>query len=200
MSLPDALSSTIFPISDQRSLAETLMLETSLSPDQVRHMVQVYKHFLVLQADDPGLVAPQLVGLVAWLHRRDAAAWAEFCAAWPLAVTLPALPGSPRHIRESEPARMAYIARFGVVPHPRVWPDPRRRRLHGLFVGALIAGIAVQLVVVKMAIPAAPSIVAGIIILQISALIIASRLAPWQVYSSSRRFAPPSRWFDIPQD
>lgn len=182
------------------SLAVALARETSLSSDQIRHMVQTYQRFLVLQADDPGLIPPRLVGLAAWVHRRDAAAWAEFCAAWPPAATLPALPAAPARIQESEPARIAYIARFGAPPHPRVWPDPRRMRLRALALGVVIAGIAVLIAVIKLAAPAVEIISLGIFVLLSSAMALASCLAPWQVYSRSHRFAPPTRWFDMPQD
>ena len=57
-----------------QTLAETLAAETTLTPDQAAQVVLAYRQFLALQATDPSLLPPQLIGLAAWRHRRDAEA------------------------------------------------------------------------------------------------------------------------------
>lgn len=122
-----------------QTLAETLAAETTLTPDQAAQVVLAYRQFLALQATDPSLLPPQLIGLAAWRHRRDAEAWAQFCTAWPPARTLPALPAQPPTPRETA-ATVRALRAEGIVPDPALWPAPWRVALARLCLPMLVAG------------------------------------------------------------
>lgn len=126
-------------LSDGRPLAETLATETTLTPDQAARVVLAYRQFLALQAEDPSLPPPQLIGLAAWRHRRDAEAWAQFCTAWPPAQTLPSLPAQPPTPGATMPTLRALRAK-GVVPNTAIWPAPWRVALARLCLPLMLAG------------------------------------------------------------
>ncbi|MBL8563992.1 MAG: hypothetical protein JNN06_17125 [Gemmobacter sp.] len=121
------------------SLAETLATETTLTEDQAARVVLAYRQFLALQADDPGLLPPQLIGLAAWRHRRDADAWQAFCTAWPPAQTLPPLPEHPPAPCATAPTIRALRAK-GLTPDPTIWPAPLRVTLARLCLPLMVAG------------------------------------------------------------
>ena len=126
-------------LSDGRPLAETLATETTLTEDQAAQVVLAYRQFLALQAEDPSLLPPQLIGLAAWRHRRDAEAWQAFCTAWPSAQTLPPLPEHPPSPGATAPTLRALRAK-GLTPDPAIWPAPWRVTLARLCLPLMLAG------------------------------------------------------------
>lgn len=126
-------------LSDGRPLAETLATETTLTEDQAARLVLAYRQFLALQAEDPSLLPPQLIGLAAWRHRRDAEAWQAFCTAWTPAQTLPPLPEHPPSPRATAPTLRALRAK-GLTPDPAIWPAPWRVTLARLCLPLMLAG------------------------------------------------------------
>lgn len=139
MTLPPDL-----PLSSGLFLAETLATETTLTPDQAVQVVLAYRQFLALQHADPSLLPPQLIGLAAWRHRRDDAAWQAFCTAWPPAGSLPPLPHHPPTPRETIPTVRALRA-SGVTPDPALWPQPWRVALAALCLPLMVAGFLLTL-------------------------------------------------------